>query len=591
MDSMRVWPLGLAALALAPGARAAPGVGTDADPIVVDALPYALASTTASAPSSVIDSYDCAPNLDESGPERIFRFSLDTPARVSAWIEESGTVDVDVHLLDDWVLSGTEATGCVSRGNVIAEAEMSAGTHFLVVDTYAGNEQAGDFVMHLDAIGDAWQERIVAQGVRWRARRSQDLKGGPQVVHVLSVDLATPGLRIEAHPSNGCQTVSELGRALGAQAGVNGGYFNTSTCAPVSLLKHAGQLVGTNGTTRGAFGIDANGAPLIEIVPSGADWPAASEAHGGGPILASAGTPTSDSDWASEGFANAGFNGVNPRTWAGIDGSGNVLLGTVDGRRANAQGMSLGSLGSYVSSGEVGALDAVNLDGGGSSQMWIDGATPNGVVNYPSDNASAEEPTHAGSRACSGGWFLFAPPENHAPRFQTTAPTDAAVGSPYSYDADALDLDVLDVLTFSLGVAPAGMTVDATSGVVSYAPDAQAPANAAVTLVVSDDHGASTEQSFTLTVAGGVIAPPDGGAGTGGSAGGTDVDSGAGLAPSASEDGSSVDGGCGCRSVGHRAGGGGLLAAAFIAMVLKRRRLRRATLPRRTAKKFSRSRA
>jgi MYXO-CTERM domain-containing protein len=544
---MRLRTLALVSLVALP-ATAAPGSGTEADPIVVDALPYALLSTTTGAPSSVIDSYGCASGINESGPERIFRFSLLVPARVSAWIEESGTVDVDVHLLDDLTLNAGLASNCKSRGNTIAEAEMGAGTHYLVVDTFNGVDQAGEFVLHLDAIGDQWQDREVAQGVTWRSRRPLDLEGGPQVLNVLEVDLGAPGLSLEAHPTSGCQTVAELGEALGAQAGINGGYFSLSDCSPVSLLKHAGQLIGTNGSSRGAFGLSSAGAPLFSVVPSGADWPEAEEAHGGGPLLVKSGTVTTDSDWATEGFTSASFNGVNPRTWAGVDDQGRVLLGTVDGRRDNADGMSLGSLGNLAAS--LNAVDAVNLDGGGSSQMWIEGATPNGVVNYPSDNSSAEEPTHSGSRSCSGGWFVFANALNHAPRFQTTPLGAAAVGTPWSYDADAIDLDVYDVLTFSLSDSPAGMSVDPASGEVSFTPDAATPKVVNVILTVSDDQGASTDQSFTLSVAGGAEVP-DGGAGGGG--GGGAADGGTDRAPAAD------DSGCGCRVHGGH-GSSGLLA-------------------------------
>ncbi|MCA9597425.1 MAG: phosphodiester glycosidase family protein [Myxococcales bacterium] len=543
-------------------AVAAPGTGTESDPIVVDALPYALLSTTAGAPSSVIDGYDCAASTDESGPERIFRFSLLVPSRVTAWIEESGTVDVDVHLLDHFILNGGGASTCVSRGNTVAEAEMSAGVHYLVVDTFNGVDQAGEFVLHLDAIGDAWQDREIAQGVTWRTRRAADEQGGPQVLNLLQLDLGAPGLSLQAHPAVGCQTVPEIGEALGAQAGVNGGYFNVSTCAPRSLLKHAGQLVHADNSSRGAFGLSQSGAPLFSIVASGADWPEAQEAHGGGPLLVKSSVVTTDSDWATEGFTDPSFNGVNPRTWAGVDDQARVLLGTVDGRRDNADGMSLGSLGSYAAS--LGAVDAVNLDGGGSSQMWIAGATPNGVVNYPSDNLLAEEPKHSGARQCSGGWFVFANALNHAPRFQTTPVAAASVGSPWSYDADAIDLDVHDVLSFSLTDSPAGMSVDAVTGEVSFTPDAATPQTVNVVLTVSDDQGASTDQSFVLSVAGGTE-PPDGGVG-----GQSGADSGPSATPPAPAD----DGGCGCRApkVPPRSG----LAMALLALLgaALRRRVR-----------------
>lgn len=72
--------------------------------------------------------------------------------------------------------------------------------------------------------------------------------------------------------------------------------------------------------------------------------------------------------------------------------STHLMLVVVDGRRPWSVGMSLGELGDALLS--LGAGEAMNLDGGGSSTLWIDGA----VVNHPSD------PT--GERAVGNALFV-----------------------------------------------------------------------------------------------------------------------------------------------------------------------------------------
>lgn len=534
-------------------AHAAQGAGTVADPVRVDLLPYALAASTDGAPSNVIDFYEpCAPTTDETGPERIFVFTLPEEARVTAWLEgDGGGVDVDVQLLDDLSLDGAVATSCLARGNVIAEALMSAGTHFVVVDSYAGAAQAGDFVLHLDAVGPTWSERTVAQGVTWRARRHVDPQLGAQLEHVLVIDPATPGVSVEARQSSGCQTIGQMGAALGAVAGVNGGYFDVSTCAPVSLLKHDGALVASNGVTRGAFGLSPQHEPLVSVVAAGADWPDASEAHGGGPVLGLAGNAyAGNSQWATEGFSSAGFIGVNPRTFAGKSAAGHVVLGTVDGRRPTAAGMTLDQLAAFAMSADVGCVDAVNLDGGGSTTMWIAGAlTSHGVINYPSDGPDDESALHPGSRGVSGGFFVFAPAFNHPPRIQSEPSTEATAGSPYEYDLDAIDLDVDDVLTYSVGFGPEGMTIDAETGVVSFTPTETSPSSVEVQLVVSDDQGATSDQVFVLTIEG-ANGPPIGGGGEG--------PGGAGGAPQGGASAGAQGVGAGVVSQGGTSGGSGV---------------------------------
>ena len=558
------------ALALsAASAAAAPGAGTIDDPIVVDILPYALASTTLGAASDGIDGYDCSP-ADESGPEVVFAFTLDMQARMSAWVEgDDGTVDVDVHLLTALAVDGGVASGCAARGNAVAEAELDPGTHYVVVDSFGGESQSGPFVLRLDAIGDAWSEREVAAGVTWRARRFESLAGGGQVVHELLVDTKHPDVRIEALPAAGCQTVGAVGSAAGAVAGVNGGYFDVASCAPVSLLVHGGATIATNAKARGAFGLAADGTPAVAVVPAGEPWAGVAEAHGGGPVLVVGGAAEQgDQAWADQGFTSSGFVGKNPRTYAGFDAGGQVHLGTIDGRRSNALGMSLDELASFVASAEIGAGEVVNLDGGGSSTLWIAGATPNGVVNYPSDEPAQELATHPGSRAVSGGFFVFAPPLNHAPRFTTKPVSPAEAGAPWAYDADALDLDVFDVVTFGLGAGPSDMTVDPVTGEVSWAPTVEAPPDVDVVIVASDDHGAATEQSFTLHVTG-AVGPGAGGAG-GGSAGGPP-----GAVPDADGGSAADDSGCGCRAgtaASSPAAGLAVWAALATAARLRRRR-------------------
>jgi exopolysaccharide biosynthesis protein len=71
-----------------------------------------------------------------------------------------------------------------------------------------------------------------------------------------------------------------------------------------------------------------------------------------------------------------------------------LLLLTVDGRSAESHGMSLPELTDFLL--ELGCRNAVNLDGGGSTTMWLAGRLFNGVVNMPSDNKRFD---HEGERS------------------------------------------------------------------------------------------------------------------------------------------------------------------------------------------------
>jgi exopolysaccharide biosynthesis protein len=72
------------------------------------------------------------------------------------------------------------------------------------------------------------------------------------------------------------------------------------------------------------------------------------------------------------------------RTAIGTRADGTVLLVAVDGRMKESQGMSLMDFQLLLH--YLGCTDALNLDGGGSTTMYVKGFQHGGLVNHPSDN-------------------------------------------------------------------------------------------------------------------------------------------------------------------------------------------------------------
>lgn len=98
---------------------------------------------------------------------------------------------------------------------------------------------------------------------------------------------------------------------------------------------------------------------------------------GAGPMLIEKGKINVRS--AEERIAKDIAQGRSPRTAIGITADGSVLLVVVDGRSFSSCGMTLNELASFLSN--LGAVEALNFDGGGSSEMVIKGK----IVNKPSD--------------------------------------------------------------------------------------------------------------------------------------------------------------------------------------------------------------
>ena len=106
---------------------------------------------------------------------------------------------------------------------------------------------------------------------------------------------------------------------------------------------------------------------------------------GGGPLLVEKGVVNVRS--REESMASDIAYGRAPRTGVGVN-DGTVLLMVVDGRSQYSAGMSLKEFATYLK--RFGAVSAVNLDGGGSSEMVLDGK----IMNRPSDGS--ERPVSIG---------------------------------------------------------------------------------------------------------------------------------------------------------------------------------------------------
>jgi len=207
-----------------------------------------------------------------------------------------------------------------------------------------------------------------------------------QRVHALIVDLCASGVSVRATAAGEAGlTTSAFGQHVGALAAVNGGFFERGMIIK-GLALSEGAL--WQGSFDGSFfGFVAFGAGGARISPPGERHrrpdPWMSEVVGGVPALVVDGTPVVDQPLP---FCIA----AHPRTAVGLSRDGRALiLAVVDGRSFEAAGMTCGELAQLMI--ELGAYSALNLDGGGSSAMWIQGE---GVVNVPSDGFERSVANH-----------------------------------------------------------------------------------------------------------------------------------------------------------------------------------------------------
>lgn len=102
-----------------------------------------------------------------------------------------------------------------------------------------------------------------------------------------------------------------------------------------------------------------------------------------GPMLLEAGSPRITVN--EEVFFGTTIPEVHPRTAVGIDKEGRLILMIVDGRQRNSRGLSLAELAGLMQA--VGAVKAMNLDGGGSSTLIVGGK----LINLPTGGTFQRE--------------------------------------------------------------------------------------------------------------------------------------------------------------------------------------------------------
>ena len=188
-------------------------------------------------------------------------------------------------------------------------------------------------------------------------------------------------------------STSALCLGCDAFAGINGSYFNMQELTAVTFIKDDGFVTGAT-TPDETF--RTNGAVVlnpesVRIEPCDTtdlfelDW----EVMASGPVLLDEGKTiqyNEDSpNWKSF------YNKRHPRSLFGRDADGGVWMVVVDGRfPGQAEGMTIAELTALAQ--KLGLVEALNLDGGGSSTLWV---LPEGVLNHPCDNGQFD---HEGQR-------------------------------------------------------------------------------------------------------------------------------------------------------------------------------------------------
>jgi len=124
--------------AAAPDAELLPPLPILMPILMIDGLPFSHASDTTRGVSQRNGYPDCDKGQDESGPEEVYALELTQATPLRILVFNRGSVDVDVHLLDE---SGV----CLERNDKIIQRTLPAGRYQIVVDTF--QSYAGPYLL------------------------------------------------------------------------------------------------------------------------------------------------------------------------------------------------------------------------------------------------------------------------------------------------------------------------------------------------------------------------------------------------------------------------------------------------------------
>lgn len=247
----------------------------------------------------------------------------------------------------------------------------------------------------------------VTNGVEATEVQYLSQKGLAMKIFIMQVDLSNPALSIGASMPDNKNSFAMQRMTLQAShadmeenkvwAGINGDFYNMTTGVPQGIVYRNGTAVKT--TFQDAvctyFAMTHDGKAIVagqEQYPDLKDQ--IKEAVGGRVWLVQDGAVVKQTN-----------NTVEPRTSIGVSEDGTqVYMLAVDGRNFHySNGMSYDELGQCLKA--LGAYNAINLDGGGSTTFFIRN-TPDftddrfEIRNWPSDNGGDE-------RSVANGLLIF----------------------------------------------------------------------------------------------------------------------------------------------------------------------------------------
>lgn len=228
-----------------------------------------------------------------------------------------------------------------------------------------------------------WKTKEIREGIKLKTA-SFNLFDSPQAVFMIEIDTAKADVNYFIGMAESLATTSSQAVIQNAIIAINGSYFNMQEGSSRHFVKMNNKVLAQ--TDENEFSTRATG--VFTVTHNRVDiatWNKEKENQNGGSAEC---TVVSGPLIVDEGenmtmWDNSFVHARHPRSVAAFS-KGCLLLIAVDGRAPQrAAGMSLTEI--RIFAREIGCTDVINLDGGGSTALYVKGEKGNGIVNVPSD--------------------------------------------------------------------------------------------------------------------------------------------------------------------------------------------------------------
>lgn len=232
-----------------------------------------------------------------------------------------------------------------------------------------------------------WETTKIRKGIRVKTANI-NLFDSPQQIYILDIDTARAKVNYRVGMPGYMEKTSVQAKEKNAIAAINGSFFNNHS-KPLGDSRHLIMIDGKvlAHTYAKEYNTRANGSVTINNNHVGiSDWSKEKEeqiSQTAENVLVS-GPLIIDDNKTIELTSFSSNSKRHPRSFIAFVG-GHLLLVVVDGRSKNAAGMTLQEVSIFGKA--LGCNDILNLDGGGSSTLFVKGYDKDEIVNIPSDGS------------------------------------------------------------------------------------------------------------------------------------------------------------------------------------------------------------